>query len=188
VRFIVLTKKQTNGLIVLVIISVAIYFTILLYHLLDFSRHSIQYEGRNSGSIAVELITDSGTKGIFFLPERTTISQFLKIAGIKEKMLKNGAFANRYAVNGTAVVVEKEGKIGVHSMDAAKKLLLGIPIDINRASARDLILIPGIGEKLADQIVYLRKRVGKFDKIEQLMEIKGIKDKKLSKLRKYISC
>ncbi|MCX7868805.1 MAG: helix-hairpin-helix domain-containing protein, partial [Terrimicrobiaceae bacterium] len=61
-------------------------------------------------------------------------------------------------------------------MTAAKKLALGMPLDINRASKEDLILIPGIGDKTAEKIIALRTQLGGFTHLEQLMQIKGIKE------------
>jgi competence protein ComEA len=71
-------------------------------------------------------------------------------------------------------------------MDNVDRLALEMPININRATEDDLLLIPGIGEKTAQKILEVRMRIVRFNKIEELMEIKGIKEKKLSKLRKYL--
>jgi hypothetical protein len=49
-----------------------------------------------------------------------------------------------------------------------------------------LILINGIGAVTAKKILDLRNKLGRVRNIEQLMEIKGIKEKKLAGLRKYL--
>ena len=59
-------------------------------------------------------------------------------------------------------------------------------VDINRASFFELITIPGLGENSARAIIDYRKSQGGFKDIEELKQIKGIKDKKLEQLRKYI--
>lgn len=48
-----------------------------------------------------------------------------------------------------------------------------------------MIILPGIGDKTADKIIRYRLKQP-FNKIEELMKIKGIGKKKLSKLEKYI--
>ena len=59
-------------------------------------------------------------------------------------------------------------------------------IDINSASAESLCSLPGIGPKTAQKIVDYRKTNGNFTTIDELLKIKGIGDKKLSKIRPYV--
>ena len=59
-------------------------------------------------------------------------------------------------------------------------------IDINHASVTELDLLPGVGLKTAEKILAYRKQIGRFKKVEQLMEIKGIGEAKLEKMRPYI--
>jgi competence protein ComEA len=48
-------------------------------------------------------------------------------------------------------------------------------------------MIPGIGEKTAWQIIQLRKKYGGFKNIDDLMAIRGIKEKKITKLKGYFT-
>jgi competence protein ComEA len=59
-------------------------------------------------------------------------------------------------------------------------------VDVNRANALEFATIPGVGEKLAYAIVAYRRANGEFRNIEELKKVKGIKDKKLEQIRKYI--
>ena len=60
------------------------------------------------------------------------------------------------------------------------------PININRASARDLQLIPGIGPAMAQRIIE-RRQLRPFTSAEDLLDVKGIGEKTLEKIRPYIS-
>ncbi|MBU6238764.1 MAG: ComEA family DNA-binding protein [Planctomycetes bacterium] len=60
-------------------------------------------------------------------------------------------------------------------------------VDINRASLRELNLIPGIGPKSAEAIVAYRSSAGGFTDVEELTRIPGIKDGKLRALRPYVT-
>lgn len=82
---------------------------------------------------------------------------------------------------------EGEGAVQVGSTDWAAKLLYGIPINVNQASAEDLTLLDGIGPVLAERIVEQRERAGPFESVEDLMDVKGIGPKKLKKIREYIT-
>lgn len=59
-------------------------------------------------------------------------------------------------------------------------------IDLNTAGIDELVILNGIGERLATRIVQLRNKKGGFNKIEDLYEVKGIGRKKLEKIRAFI--
>ena len=59
-------------------------------------------------------------------------------------------------------------------------------IDINKVSVKELIKLPGIGEKTAERIVNFRNKIGKFQKLEEILNVKGIGTSKLNKIKKYI--
>lgn len=69
----------------------------------------------------------------------------------------------------------------------AERLLLGIPMPLNRASEQDLELIPGIGPKLAQRITSFREQKGPFKNIADLKAVKGIGEKKLKQITPYVS-
>lgn len=60
------------------------------------------------------------------------------------------------------------------------------PIDVNTATAEDLQKIPGIGEALASRIVEFRQEHGPFQKIDDLLNVRGIGATSLEKLRPYL--
>ncbi len=66
-------------------------------------------------------------------------------------------------------------------------LFNGSKININRATEEELILLPGIGPALAKRIFEFRKTNGWFPKIEDLKKVKGIGEKKLKKMKPYIT-
>ncbi|WP_169927919.1 ComEA family DNA-binding protein [Labilithrix luteola] len=45
---------------------------------------------------------------------------------------------------------------------------------LNTASEEDLRRLPGVGAKRAEAILALRRRVGRFQRLEDLMRVKGI--------------
>ncbi len=59
-------------------------------------------------------------------------------------------------------------------------------IDLNKAEWIDLVLLPGIGEKLAKSIIDYRQTSGPFRSIEELKKIRGIGEKKFAKLAPYL--
>jgi competence ComEA-like helix-hairpin-helix protein len=59
-------------------------------------------------------------------------------------------------------------------------------IDLNRADAASLMRVPGIGAKTAEAILAWRRAHGPFRDLRDLLNIKGIGEKKLEKLGPHI--
>jgi competence protein ComEA len=59
-------------------------------------------------------------------------------------------------------------------------------IDINAAGINELVKLPGIGEKTAEKIIELRIQRGKFKRLEELMDVKGIGEVKFNKIKKFL--
>lgn len=60
-------------------------------------------------------------------------------------------------------------------------------VNLNEATLAELNLLPGVGEKLANDILKYRDEVGGFKSINELMNIRGIKEGRLLSLKKHIA-
>ena len=61
-----------------------------------------------------------------------------------------------------------------------------VVLDINQASADDFATLPGIGPKLAGQIVAYREKHGPFRRVEDLLALRGIGPKKWKAMRPHL--
>lgn len=59
-------------------------------------------------------------------------------------------------------------------------------ININSAPIGELTLLPGIGEKTAKSIIEYRMKHNKFKSVDEILNVNGIGDKKLNKIKKFI--
>lgn len=64
--------------------------------------------------------------------------------------------------------------------------LKGHKININTASGEDLMKLPGIGPAMSRRVVEFRNTNGSFQTIEDIMQVKGIGDKKFEKMKDFI--
>jgi competence protein ComEA len=68
-----------------------------------------------------------------------------------------------------------------------ERLILGLPLDVNRATARELAFVPGLGRHLAAALVDERARNGPFATVDEVVRVRGIGPKKLEKARPAIT-
>ena len=60
-------------------------------------------------------------------------------------------------------------------------------VNINTAGSRQLMLLPGVGEVLADRIIDERSKNGPFSSPEDLTRVDGIGEKKLADMLDFIT-
>lgn len=68
----------------------------------------------------------------------------------------------------------------------AEALRDGQQIDVNEATAAELELLPGVGPSLAKRLLATRMQRGRFRTAADLLEVKGVGQKTLSKLTPFL--
>lgn len=68
-----------------------------------------------------------------------------------------------------------------------KKIPPTAPLDLNTATAAQLAQVPGIGAVTAKAIVQFREKSGRFERVEDLLAIRGISARKLEQIRPYVT-
>ncbi|HSL92552.1 MAG TPA: helix-hairpin-helix domain-containing protein [Candidatus Limnocylindrales bacterium] len=67
-----------------------------------------------------------------------------------------------------------------------QNFLLGKKVDINRASLAEIEGLPGISRKVAESVIETRNRQGGFRRFQDLLQVKGIKEKRLKKILPFL--
>ncbi len=89
------------------------------------------------------------------------------------------------AVRGSTPGAVPPGRMA--SPTVRQRYLLGEKVDINRASLEEISLIPGISDGVAGAVLDARRRTGGFRRPEDLLRVRGIKEKKLKKILPFLA-
>ena len=77
--------------------------------------------------------------------------------------------------------------VTISSIPVAQRMVLDIPLDINRMTAEDFDRLPGIGPRLAQRIIAWRQTNGDIMKPEDLLSVEGVGEKTYLRLVKYFN-
>ncbi|HVO66043.1 MAG TPA: helix-hairpin-helix domain-containing protein [Syntrophales bacterium] len=181
-----ITERQLDGAVVVIVIAVFIYTAASAGSLFDAAKCDIPYGDKSYGPLIVAISGDADFNGIYHISGNTRICDLLISAGIANLETFDKIILSKKLSTGDVVIMESGNQLTTAEMNNAQKVALNIPIDINKATLNDLTLIPGIGEKTAWKIIQFRERSGRFSKLEDLMKIRGIKEKKFTKIKRYL--
>jgi competence ComEA-like helix-hairpin-helix protein len=93
------------------------------------------------------------------------------------------AFARRFqGAPPTAPPAVRPARVRAPITDQADALRDGGRVDPNRASVEELALLPGVGPRLAREIVATRTRTGPYRSLSALRRVRGLGPKTLAKL------
>jgi competence protein ComEA len=177
-------KGQNLGALTVLIVSLAAYGGALLHDQQSLPELSVPWGKQGPEMMTVEVNGSRDADGIYFFPKGSDIANILKIPDVKGK-IDDAGFA---ISDGAAIAIfAAGGAVTISDMPAIRRIALGLPIDVNRASAEDLSLVPGVGDRMAIEIVQRRKMVGKFTILSDLTTVPGIKEKKMNGLKKYLT-
>jgi len=176
-------EAQSLGALMILVATLVVYGGSLLNGHYPLRETSPPWGNQGPGMTATEVTGSSGVDGIYFLPEKMTVTEILQTVGIEGKV----DAADKPFIDSAGYTIDaKGGVLKIGDIPAVRRIALGLPIDLNRASVEELSQVPGIGEKLAAQIVQLRETRKKFESVSDLTAVRGIKEKKLNNLKKYL--
>ena len=139
--------------------------------------------------VTVDVAGAVKTPGVYSLPANSRVMDAIKAAGDK---LKGADLSDinlaRVIKDGEQIYIYPPGKGGSSvriSPQRAKAKSSG-PIALNRASAKELESLDGIGPVLAARIVAYRNQNGPFLTVDDLMKVSGIGSVKFSQFKEKL--
>ncbi|HPX60932.1 MAG TPA: helix-hairpin-helix domain-containing protein [Deltaproteobacteria bacterium] len=144
-----------------------------------------------AGMIRVAVSGDVSHPGVYLLPANNVAAGVIKMAGVAVDR-DNAVFKYLNTAvpgDGDHIRLKSDGagglSISVGRMDTQSRLIMGIPLDINRITETELVLLPGVGPALASNIVAHRQNIGGLMRVDQLHDVEGIGKAKYDRLIKY---
>ena len=139
--------------------------------------------------VTVDVAGAVKTPGVYTLPANSRVVDAIKAAGseLKGADLSDINLA-RVVKDGEQIYIYPPGKVGSGSKvfpQRAKAKPTG-PIALNRASAKELESLDGIGPVLAARIVAYRNQNGPFLSVDDLMKVSGIGSVKFSQFKEKL--
>jgi competence protein ComEA len=132
----------------------------------------------------VELQGALGDPGVYELAPGTTVREALLEAGAPPEGILD-PFADLALEHGYRVVLLPDGSTRIWLAD--ERLLVGLPLDPNTADLQLLEQLPGVGPARARAIVEERVSGGPFERVDDLVRVRGIGPATLEELRPFLS-
>ena len=133
--------------------------------------------------------------GVYEIKENDRVNTIIeKAGGLKEgASIKSINLAARLSDGDKIYIPNREEEKQIETTEVkgnntgTVKITKNSKININKASITELKQITGIGESTANKIIDYRDNVGKFKKIEDIKEVKGIGDSKYESIKDKIT-
>lgn len=133
--------------------------------------------------------------GVYEIKENDRVNTIIeKAGGLKEgASIKSINLAARLSDGDKIYIPNREEEKQIETTEVkgnntgTVKITKNSKVNINKASISELKQITGIGESTANKIIDYRENVGKFKKIEDIKEVKGIGDSKYESIKDKIT-
>lgn len=135
--------------------------------------------------IYVQVSGAVASPGVYELPEGSRVFEAIELAGGILENADAGQMNQAQTVSdGEMIYVRSQGE--VETEDVSEVQQEDGKVNLNTATEEQLMTLPGIGQAKAKSIIAWREKNGSFSKIEDLMEIEGIKEGVFSKIKDSI--
>jgi competence protein ComEA len=176
--------KAFNSSQLLVVLVLIILLSGVLSARYIFSKNDEKAIFVKRGPYVYELRGEVKEPGFYSYDDAQTLKQLINTCGSSADGIESFKL-NKTLKSGTRIVLTD--KIKIENLDAGDRINFFLPIDINTATIEDFTLIPGVGEKTAQSIVYYRDKNKGITDLQDLIKIRGIGEKKLNRILPYVS-
>ncbi len=178
-------------------LAMAVFSSALL-----FDRHGVSPVGGavsffpetayDSAAVTVRICGNVGKPGVYRFPAAVGGAGVNIMAFFAAAPMSSGAYRPSPPLRSGEVVEiqvkdDKSVEIKRKEMGAEEKLLLGIPLDLNRMSQSDWECLPGLGPGTAKKLVEYRQINGDFASVADLKRVPGMGAARMKLIRSYFA-
>lgn len=122
--------------------------------------------------------------GVYQLKEGARVIDALKLAGGETGRADLDSInLAAFIYDGEKIYIPVKGNGGEKEVNVVNSNVSKGKISINRADKKELQKLSGIGPSKAESIIDYREKINGFTKIDQLLEVSGIGEKTLAKIK-----
>ena len=168
----------------------------------DDNRNSVP-EQEQGMEIAVHICGAVKRPGVYYLKEKQRVYEGIqKAGGFREDAAEDYLNQALFLEDGMKIVVPTKDEVkeleSLEQVNGADRFLQEADngsktetkekkVDLNTADEALLCTLPGIGESRAKSILAYRKEHGAFQKVEDIMNVSGIKEAAYEKIKDYVT-
>lgn len=115
--------------------------------------------------------------GLYVLKPGQGSRELARLAGFEPGLIR----PDQLLATGQRVVIRDQG-VDFEELAQAHRRLAGLKINLNRAKAGDLTLLPGIGSSRARAIIRTREKLGRFNDLKDLEAVPGLGPRRINSL------
>lgn len=140
------------------------------------------YAVTSSSILYVEVCGCVNIPGVYEVTEGTRVYQVIEMAGgLREDANSKSINKAESVADGQQIYIPAKDEVIAPAEDTGTEL-----VNINKASMDELMTLPGIGQSKAEAIISYRESGGRFETIEDIMNVSGIKDAAFNKIKELI--
>jgi len=173
-----------------IILSIALIISILVLAGVFDKSEIILSSASSEKEVRVYIVGEINEPGIYSIKKGSILNELVeKAGGLKDSVDKemiNLAFPidkNMMIKILDSSVIKAADDEGVDIFD---EKLSSLMVNINTAGIEELVLIPGVGEATAEAVISFREQNGRYEKIEDIMKVAGIKQAKFETMKDFI--
>lgn len=142
------------------------------------------HEAADYTEICVYIVGEVVNPGVYLLKKEARVCDAVDAAGgFTEQAAKDYINLASKVSDGEKIIVYSVTQINSEIMMEEQSSL----VNINTANADKLMTLPGIGQSRANDIIKYREKNGRFETIEDIMKVSGIKEAAFSKIEDLIT-
>lgn len=156
-------------------------------------REAVSEEGGEAAAaepaaqtLCVYVCGEVKSPGVYELPEGSRIVDAVEAAGGMTEAA-SGTWLNLAEPVSDGQKIEVPSETEASELEKEQQEVQSGLVNLNTASAEELMTLTGIGESKAEAILSYREEHGGFEKPEELMEIPGIKEGVFEKIRDQVT-